>query len=110
MLSAASRLIAASSWDGPLAKLRREAAALSLFAEAFASIEDLRLRERWKAEGKSAANSPLYNRHLLGDNHLSPLGCALWGRLMAERLGPILVRYDVLPTSLRPVADAKPSS
>jgi hypothetical protein len=64
--------------------------------EAFAN-EDLRLRAQWESEGKPATNSPLYNRHLMGDNHLSPLGCALWGRLVADRLHLIFVRQAVLP-------------
>lgn len=72
--------------------------------------EDLRLREAWEKAGKPSNVSPLYNRRLMGDNHLSPLGCELWGRLVAERLCPILVRSDVLPTSLGPVSSALPSS
>ncbi len=72
--------------------------------------EDMRLREAWEKAGKPASVSPLYNRRLMGDNHLSPLGCELWGRLVAERLGPILVRFGVLPTSLGPVSSASPSS
>lgn len=44
MLTAASRLFAASCWNGPLTVLRREAAALGFFAEAFAELESLQLR------------------------------------------------------------------
>lgn len=39
LLAAASRLFAAFEFEGPLAGLRREAAALAFFAEALASVE-----------------------------------------------------------------------
>ena len=44
MLSAASRLFAASSWDGPLSALRREAASLAFLAEAFADLYEVEQR------------------------------------------------------------------
>jgi hypothetical protein len=77
--------------------------------EAFTN-EDLRLREQWEREGKQSNISPLYNRHLRGDNHLSSLGCALWGRVVAERLCAILVRRNVLDASFRPVSSSMTSS
>jgi AraC-like DNA-binding protein len=42
--SAAERLFAESNWDGPLARLRREAAALALLAEALAEHEAPQIR------------------------------------------------------------------
>jgi GDSL-like Lipase/Acylhydrolase family len=59
--------------------------------EAFTD-EDLRLRTRWELEGKPSNISALYNRHLMGDNHMSPRGCALWGKVVAERLEGIMRR------------------
>ncbi len=44
--------------------------------EAFAD-EDLRLRLELRRQGQPDTPSPLFNRRLLGDNHFSPLGCAL---------------------------------
>jgi hypothetical protein len=68
--------------------------------EAFAD-EDLRLRVQLRKEGQPDSPSPLFNRRLLGDNHFSPLGCALWGKLVAERLCLILAREEGLPASPR---------
>lgn len=42
LLSVAGRLFAAFDFDGPLARLRREAAALAFFAEVIATAEDMR--------------------------------------------------------------------
>jgi hypothetical protein len=71
--------------------------------------EDLRLRfERLRA-GTSRPSSDLYNRHLAGDNHFSPKGCALWAEIVGERL--LLVREleharaNALPTQ-RPTSAA----
>ncbi len=72
--------------------------------EAFAT-EDMRVRLEWETQSKGGNPSPLYNRRLAGDNHLSALGCAFWGRCVAERLHLILQRGGVLPTS-RPTSKA----
>ena len=50
LLSAATRLFAAFNIDGPLAGLRREAAGLAFFAEAFANAEEVRLRPASRVE------------------------------------------------------------
>jgi hypothetical protein len=71
--------------------------------EAFTD-EDLRLRHEARQTGKRDDISRLYNRHLLGDNHLSPLGCAFWGRVVAERLYRIMVRREFL--SVNPPASS----
>jgi lysophospholipase L1-like esterase len=66
--------------------------------EAFTD-EDMRLREELRRNGRPVNLSPLYNRHLLDDRHFSPQGCALWGRLVAERLCLSLAWQERLPTS-----------
>jgi hypothetical protein len=64
--------------------------------EAFAD-EDLRLRLELRRQGQPDTPSPLFNRRLLGDNHFSPLGCALWGKVVADRLCLVLAREERLP-------------
>jgi hypothetical protein len=52
--------------------------------------ENLRLTAQHRRAGRGmSAQSLLYNGHL-GDCHLSPLGSALWGRIVAQRLGLLL--------------------
>jgi lysophospholipase L1-like esterase len=46
----------------------------------------LRLRNEALKEGRPSSPSPLFNRHLAGDNHLSPIGSELWARIVARRL------------------------
>jgi hypothetical protein len=77
--------------------------------EAFTN-EDLRLRLEFQLSGKPADSSPLYNRHLLGDSHMSPLGCALWGRVVADRLCLILEREGRLPAHRRTLSPSIPIS
>jgi lysophospholipase L1-like esterase len=48
--------------------------------------EHLRLRNEALREGRPFPHSPLFNRHHAGDNHLSPIGSALWARIVARRL------------------------
>ncbi|WP_435006518.1 SGNH/GDSL hydrolase family protein [Tundrisphaera lichenicola] len=48
--------------------------------------EHLRLRNIAIRAGKPFSNSPLFNRHLAGDNHLSPIGSELWAKIVARRL------------------------
>jgi hypothetical protein len=48
--------------------------------------EHLRLRNEAIRDGRPTAPSRLFNRHLAGDNHLSPLGSELWARIVARRL------------------------
>ena len=48
--------------------------------------EHLRLRNEALRKGRPNAHSPLFNRHLAGDNHLSPIGSELWARIVARRL------------------------
>ncbi len=77
--------------------------------EAFAD-EDLRLRIELRKKGEPDNESPLYNRRPWGDNHFSPLGCALWGRLVAERLCLVMVRQDAMPLGQGPHSPSTPSS
>ena len=51
--------------------------------------EHLRLRNEAIREGRPSSPSRLFNRHLMGDNHLSPLGAELWARIVARRLEKI---------------------
>jgi hypothetical protein len=77
--------------------------------EAFTD-EDMRLRLQLRKEGQPDSPSPLFNRRLLGDNHFSPLGCALWGKVVADRLGLILEREGRLPASPSTASPSSPSS
>jgi hypothetical protein len=47
--------------------------------------EHLRLRREAELRGRPVPSSPLYNRHI-ADNHFSPLGAALWARVIGHRL------------------------
>jgi hypothetical protein len=51
--------------------------------------EHLRIRRRAMSEGRDFARSDLYN-HAIHDNHFSPAGADLWGKVVADRLGLIL--------------------
>lgn len=51
--------------------------------------EHLRLRNEANRAGRPFSISPLFNRHFMGDNHFSPLGCELWARIVARRLEKI---------------------
>jgi hypothetical protein len=77
--------------------------------EAFAD-EDLRLRLELRRQGKPDAPSPLYNLRLMGDTHFSPLGCAFWGKVVADRLYLILAREEKLPAGPRTPSPSSPSS
>jgi hypothetical protein len=78
--------------------------------ETFAD-EDLRLRIEAGRRGHFPNTSPQYNRHLLGDAHLSPAGCATWAKAVARRLSLILeweaVRRSRPETPDGPVAGRK---
>ncbi len=50
-------------------------------------------REHERAGRQMPVRTPLYNGDL-GDGHFSPRGCALWGRLVADRLALILGHAD----------------
>ena len=52
--------------------------------EAF-TTEHLRLRAEASQEGRPFPHSPLFNRRYV-DNHMSPSGCDLWARIVAQRL------------------------
>ncbi len=55
---------------------------------------DALLRLKNDAErGGSSVRDPLYNLHLLGDRHYSPLGSDLWARIVARRM---LLTWDRL--------------
>jgi len=56
--------------------------------EDFAS-ELLRLSTERQREGKPTSPNPLFNGSL-GDGHFSPLGCDVWARAVAKRLGLLL--------------------
>jgi lysophospholipase L1-like esterase len=57
--------------------------------EAFTEAQ-IRLRNTANRQG-AAVLSPLYNGHLMGDRHFSPLGADLWARVVARHL---LVNWD----------------
>ncbi len=57
--------------------------------------EDLRLINKSLREGRPTNHAPLYNLEF-NDHHLSPEGCALWGRLVGERLTLILKEERLL--------------
>jgi GDSL-like Lipase/Acylhydrolase family len=58
----------------------------------------LDLRNQSMRHGNSTLN-PLYNLHLMGDGHYSPLGADLWARVVARRL---LLVWDSLVLTGRP--------
>ncbi len=58
--------------------------------EEFAN-ESLRLWNESVRLGKVAAHDPLYNGHL-NDKHFSPLGSAVWAKVVSERLSLLLER------------------
>jgi hypothetical protein len=51
--------------------------------------ENIRLIREASRRGRRPATSPLFNGHL-DDGHFSPLGCALWGRVVARRIALML--------------------
>ena len=53
------------------------------------TTENLRLLGEAGRRGQRLATNPLYNGHM-GDGHFSPLGCALWSRLVGARLALLL--------------------
>ncbi len=64
--------------------------------------EHLNLKARAFRDGQPFPNSPLFNRKY-GDNHLSPLGCDLWAKIVARRLRLIWETQPVRPPWLKPV-------
>jgi GDSL-like Lipase/Acylhydrolase family len=62
----------------------------------------LRLRNDQARAGKPQRN-PLYNLHLMGDGHYSPLGADLWARVVARR---VLLLWDHLALSGIPSPEA----
>lgn len=59
--------------------------------EAFVG-EHLVIRREFERSGRTMpTRTPLYNGDL-GDGHFSPRGCALWGRIVAERVALLLGR------------------
>ena len=74
--------------------------------EAFAN-EDLWLRIELQKNGEPENISPLYNRRRWGDHHFSRLGCALWGKVVADRLLPVLTWKRLLPASPRTPSRSK---
>ena len=77
--------------------------------EAFAN-EDLWLRIELQKNGEPENMSPLYNRRRWGDNHFSPLGCALWGKVVADRLLPVLTWKRLLPADPHTPTPSSPAS
>jgi len=53
------------------------------------ATELLRLSTQLQREGKPTSPNPLFNGSL-GDGHFSPLGCDVWSRAVAKRLGLLL--------------------
>jgi hypothetical protein len=53
------------------------------------ATELLRLTTQLRREGKPTSPNPLFNGSL-GDGHFSPLGCDVWARAVAKRLGLLL--------------------
>jgi hypothetical protein len=53
------------------------------------ATELLRLSTERQREGKPTSPNPLFNGSL-GDGHFSPLGCDVWARAVAKRLGLLL--------------------
>ncbi|MBV8312823.1 MAG: SGNH/GDSL hydrolase family protein [Planctomycetaceae bacterium] len=53
------------------------------------ATELLRLSTERQREGRPTSPNPLFNGSL-GDGHFSPLGCDLWARAVAKRLGLLL--------------------
>jgi hypothetical protein len=68
--------------------------------EAFTEAQ-IRLRNEQNRK-RVALSSPLYNGHLMGDRHFSPLGSDLWARVVARRL---LQSWDNLVLTGRPGPD-----
>ena len=77
--------------------------------EAFAD-EDLRLRIELRKKGEPDNESPLYNRVRGAITTSLRSGFALWGRLVAERLCPVMVRQDAMPLGQGPHSPSTPSS
>jgi hypothetical protein len=48
--------------------------------------EVIRLKNARRRRGDPDVFNPLYNLHLLGDRHFSPIGSDLWARVVARRL------------------------
>ncbi len=65
--------------------------------------EHLILKARAIRDGKPFPYSPLFNRRY-GDNHLSPLGSDLWGRIVARRLHLIFEAQLPRPRWLKPAS------
>jgi hypothetical protein len=53
------------------------------------ATELLRLDAQLRREGKPTSPNPLFNGSL-GDGHFSPLGCDVWAKAVAKRLGLLL--------------------
>ena len=76
----------AGHYPGQVANITRVAGALFRDPTDDFINENLKLQ---RTDADAASQSPLYNGRL-GDGHLSPAGCALWGRVVAERLALLL--------------------
>lgn len=64
------------------------------------TTEHLTLKARALRDAKPFPNSPLFNRRY-GDNHMSPLGCDLWAKLVARRIRLIGEIQTVRPSWLK---------
>jgi len=74
-----------SQFQGPLSRIFKRGG--SQYVDPLESFTDALLR--LKNDGvrrRTPTHDPLYNLHLLGDHHFSPLGSDLWARVVARRL------------------------
>ena len=85
-------------------RLRRRAL---LSIDVFNDFTDENIRQFREAarRGRRPATSPLFNGHL-DDGHFSPLGCALWGRVVARRI-TLLLDPQSLAARKRSVASVR---
>ena len=74
------------------------------FVDPTPSFTDVLLRFKNEAARRGEpVRDPLYNLHLMGDRHYSPLGADLWARVVARRL---LLTWDGLALSGMPCPEA----
>jgi hypothetical protein len=74
-----------SRFQGPVSRIFKRGG--SNYVDPLESFTDALLRLKNDQSRRGApASDPLYNLHLMGDRHFSPLGADLWARVVARRL------------------------
>ncbi len=74
-----------SQFQGPLSRIFKRGG--SNYLDPLETFTDALLHLKNDQSRRGApASQPLYNLHLLGDRHFSPLGSDLWARVVARRL------------------------